>query len=318
MSTPGDGERRAQRGFTWQYRVAAKLVFDSIASGQLRWVGVADRQAGKFDDLVLGLTDRVVAYQFKSSRTPVCFNVRTLLLGSSSVWQLMLDARSKLMPGTEGLPLETIFVTADYPSDADQIGDPDTPVSSAAFLRTHAANRLHWDISSWQNSPFASLVKEVLSKTPKGDFAEAWKSAQFWTSFRAPEYYSDKRINDIANILPILVADPLDKDRWTTKEILKRLNWSDPFGLLHSHVFPVDHLYQRNEATENQLKDCLLQVDRGYLSLVGPPGSGKSTLLAAGLLPTLGWHDLVAGLAVGTSSMDSRFAASGASIGCSI
>ena len=86
-------------------------------------------------------------------------------------------------------------------------------------------------------------------------------------------------------MLPRLVADRADRDRWLAAELLTRLGWQDPFQLRHGHVFPVDALYQSNAPTEDALQGTLSRVISGYVSLIGPPGSGKSTLLAAGLLP---------------------------------
>ena len=97
---------------------------------------------------------------------------------------------------------------------------------------------------------------------------------------------ADRHLRDIAALLPRLVADPSNRDRWFVSDILSRLAWRDPFALRHGHVFPVNALYQTNARTQTALQRVLSEVTSGYVSLLGPPGSGKSTLLAAGLLPT--------------------------------
>jgi hypothetical protein len=71
---PGEGERRAQRGFQNQYKVSAALIYSALLHNRLNWIGVADRSAGILDDLVLGLDGRVVGHQFKSSKFPTSFN----------------------------------------------------------------------------------------------------------------------------------------------------------------------------------------------------------------------------------------------------
>jgi hypothetical protein len=55
------------RGYVPQWRLGARLIYAGLASGNLRWVGLADPLAGSFDDLVLGYGDHVVAYQLKTS-----------------------------------------------------------------------------------------------------------------------------------------------------------------------------------------------------------------------------------------------------------
>jgi hypothetical protein len=82
---PGEGERRAQRGYVPQYDLGARIIYEAIAAGRLQWVGVADRGAGTFDDIVLGLRDRIVAYQVKTSRDPEPFRLDTLFLGASEL-----------------------------------------------------------------------------------------------------------------------------------------------------------------------------------------------------------------------------------------
>jgi hypothetical protein len=89
---PGEGERRAVRGLVSQYDFAARVIYASLASRRLRWVGLADRRAGSFDDVVLGLNDKIVGHQIKSSRDPDSFNVRTLLLEAEKLLSKLLDS----------------------------------------------------------------------------------------------------------------------------------------------------------------------------------------------------------------------------------
>src|SRR2546423_333726 len=135
QTPPGEGERRAQLGFVPQYDLAAHLIYTALAVGKLRWIGVADRGAGSFDDIVLGLTDRTQAYQIKSSGAPEPFSVSTLLVGAARILERMIDARSKLATTSAAL-IETIFATDDYPRANDNVGAAERPVSSAAFVRT--------------------------------------------------------------------------------------------------------------------------------------------------------------------------------------
>jgi len=65
---PGEGERRAQRGYTGQYRLSAAAIYAALDQGELEWIGLADRSAGIADDVVLGFPRRVVGHQFKMSR----------------------------------------------------------------------------------------------------------------------------------------------------------------------------------------------------------------------------------------------------------
>lgn len=112
-SPPGDGERRAQQGYVPQYDLGARIIYEALASGHLLWIGVADRGAGAFDDIVLGLTDRITAYQVKTSRDPKPFSIRTILLGAEGLLGRMIDARRRLTMDYPNTLIETIYACDD-------------------------------------------------------------------------------------------------------------------------------------------------------------------------------------------------------------
>lgn len=294
MQVPsGEGERRAQRGYVPQYDLGAHVIYQELAAGRLLWVGVADRGAGSFDDVVLGLSDRISAYQIKSSRDPEPFSIETLLLGAEDLLGRLITTRERIAKDLTDANIETIYVCDDYPRTSDRLGE--SGLTSAAYLRAHEAHRLSWGMAEWRNSlywPFINVIHQR-SGLNDADFERMWRNTQFRTSGRGrlvgienPSSRERKRIGEIAALLPKLVADSADRDRWPVSELLDRLQWKDPFGLRHIHTFPVDALYESNEKTQEQLSHALTAVASGYISLVGSPGSGKSTLLAAGLLPT--------------------------------
>lgn len=278
------------RGYVPQYDFAAAVIYDAIAAGRLRWIGLADRAARNFDDLVLGLHDRTVCHQLKSRSRPERFSVRTLLLGSTALLADLASVWSAFRNDLGGV-VEVKFLTADYPHEEDSVGEPGAP-SSAAFIRAVHANR-SWSAGDWAGSHFAAFVDELRQSSGLSDddfqsfFANITLGrAEDQIGYRASSIQDARRIKDIAALLPNLVADKSDKDRWTVDELLKQLDWRDPFSTKHGHSFPVDALVQENRKTQDQLQAALQDVSSGYIALVGPPGSGKSTLLQAGLLPT--------------------------------
>jgi hypothetical protein len=207
----------------------------------------------------------------------------------------MLDSRRRLKAGQEGLLVGTVYACDDYPSTVDNIGTEKVPVSSAAFIRAHDAHRSDWTLADWRASSFAGFIADLqaAARMPDEEFERVWRHTRFLVAGegRTAETVDlgskdEERVDSIAALLPRLVADKTDQDRWLTGDLLRRLGWRDPFDLRHSHAFPVDVLYQRNAPTQHALQAALSSVKSGYVSLVGPPGSGKSTLLAQGLLPT--------------------------------
>lgn len=158
---PGEGERRAQRGYVPQYDLAARVVYEALAAGRLRWIGVADCGAGAFDDVVLGLHGRIVAHQVKTSRDPEPFTIRTVLLGADGPWRLMLETRRKLRAEHPDTPIEVVYACDDYPRINDGSGEGVRSASSAALLRTHAEHRLVWTLADWRASPFAEAWRDM-------------------------------------------------------------------------------------------------------------------------------------------------------------
>jgi len=296
MQTPaGEGERRAQRGYVPQYDFAGSLIYEGLASGKLQWIGVADRQAGKFDDLLLGYANCIVAYQVKTSLDPSPFSIKTLLLGAENLIERVVKARAAISASAPQISVDTIYVCDNFPRTDDSIGDSSPSISSAAYLRAHEAHRLSWGLADWAASiygPFVIAVK-VASGLDDLRFECLWRHLSFKTGAESrtcglpfPSHEDRKRIKLIAALLPRLVADQSDQDRWSVHEVLSKLQWDSPFALRHSHAFPVDALYETNQDTQQRLSESLHGVKSGYVALVGPPGSGKSTLLAAGIIPS--------------------------------
>jgi hypothetical protein len=245
---PGEGERRAQRGYVGQYDLGAHLLYECLASGTLMWVGLADRTAGRFDDIVLGLPDKTVAYQVKTSRDPEAFSLRTLLFGSESLLETMLDSRARLTNQEPLRVVEIVYACDDYPRTNDTLVDDEPGFDSAEFLRFHENHSRTYSLEDWKTSSYGTFVDSVqkASGLNCNDFETFWQNTRFKTGSAAHKLRNamsakdKRRIADLAALLPRLVADSADKDRWSQQELLGRLGWPDPFALRHLHTFPVD------------------------------------------------------------------------------
>ena len=105
---PGEGERRAQRGYGRQYESSGAAIYAALnGGGDLLWIGVADRSAGIADDLVLGFSERVVGHQFKTSQFPEKFTLKTLLMGADGLLKPLTDAWQYLKSTNPGEGIET-------------------------------------------------------------------------------------------------------------------------------------------------------------------------------------------------------------------
>lgn len=272
----GEGERRAVGGLVPQWDLAARVVYQALAAETLEWVGLADRGAGSFDDVVLGLHGKVIAYQVKTTRDPGAFNAKTVLLGAKGLWRKIVESRRELGVFPQNVPIETVYVCDDSPGEDDDVGGGAQRISSAQLLQALADNRLRWNLTDWRCSLYAALVDELRAGAglSDGEFETVWRNLHFVTSrdgrtlgIPDPSDGDVRRIREIANCIPRLVAESGKKNRWTKSELLRELGWRDPSILRHSGQFPVDGLFQANSATQRFLQKVLATVSSGYASL---------------------------------------------------
>lgn len=289
QTAPGEGERRAQRGYVRQYESAAAAIYAALERDELIWVGLADRNAGVADDVVLCLKSGIVAHQFKTSRYAQPFRLETLLLGADGLLQPLVLAWQALHRAFPNERVEIRLVTNDYPSSADVLdGESGHSASFLQEFELHPGRTLaDWRAGKWQ--PFVdrlahrsgvddAVFEQFLQALrilwgPAADFAQAHRLS--------PD--ARRLAGQIARLLPRLVADVRDRDRWTRSQLLEELGWPDSFMLRRSHQFPVGAYVQRNAVTERALRQAINEVGRGYVALIGSPGAGKSTLLQSSL-----------------------------------
>ena len=283
-TAPGEGERRAQRGYTRQYQAAAAAIYHGLDGGDLRWVGLADRCAGIADDVVLGYDDEVVGHQFKTARNPSAFRISSLLTGSDGLLSGLILAWQQLRESCPGQTVRIRVVVSDIPSENDRLTDDEgTTRQFVEDWRAHPSRTLaEWKVSRW-----GSFVEHLFRESSLDDagFEEFLRHFElvhggdpdFATRFGITGL-SQPQVDRIAQRLPTLVARIPEQDRWTREAFLREMGWRD-VETLHRHQFPVGAAVQRNPATEEQLRLALNGSPSGYVSLAGPPGSGKSTLL---------------------------------------
>jgi hypothetical protein len=285
---PGEGERRAQRGYTRQYEAAAAAIYHGLDRGDLRWVGLADRCAGIADDVVLGYDTEVVGHQFKTSRDPGTFRIRTLLTGASGLLPGLVAAWNELRGTCPGQNVRIRVVVSDTPSDNDDVGgESGTTRQFVAHWHLHPSRSL----AEWTASPWWPIIEHFWTESglAEPDFEGFFRHLELVHGHQpdfATRYgitaQSRPQVERIAQRLPMLVARVPEQDRWTREEFLGEMGWRDT-QTLHRHQFPVGLAVQRNPETESRLRQALSASPSGYMSLVGPPGSGKSTLLQIAL-----------------------------------
>lgn len=299
ITPSGEGERRAQRGYQHQYAASALLVYSGLKNDELEWVGVADRNAGVLDDLVLGLAGRVVGHQFKSSDFEHRFTIERLLLGADGLLTKLAASWRLLCRQFPNANVELRLLALNhYPNSDDKLIEGTGHRHTSAFVRELRKFGPTRSLSDWQATPWWPLIERLAAKSALDNseferFLQAFRLlhnpiAAILAGDQLPPR-EQRQVHQIARTLSELVTDEADRDRWNREELLAKLGWTDTIGNLRRlHQFPIGTYVQRNTVTEQKLLKTINRTTRGYISLLGPPGTGKSTLLQTAVLPAEG------------------------------
>lgn len=283
----GTGERAARMGLNYQDRAAARLIYDALLARNILWVGLADRSAGMFDDVVLGLNDRTDAYQFKRASNPASIGLQGLLLGKDNRIAKLADAFNQLCEDSEGRPVNIHYITNEDVSTNDRLINGDVASTTASLVAEWQATRGR-TLVEWRQTKWQPLLDQLFKQSglSEATFERLWNCLRLVTGAEADLVFDPNedetragQIDDVSKIIGKLVGDNPDKDRWSEVELLAALGWKNRFRTRFSHDFPLAAYVQRNELTEASFASAIEANQSGYLSLLGPPGSGKSTLL---------------------------------------
>lgn len=301
VTRPADGERRAVRGFSNQYLVAAELIYESLRHNALEWIRVADPEAGRVDDIQIATPARLDAYQIKWSRFEerISFNDLVSSTGSGpdaspSPMQQLADGWRRLRTMHPGRTARVHFLTRSTASSADRINAPG--IQGARHLQAFMAEayRRRWDwataaeqasLSGWL--PAIGRLK-VASGVTDEEFPDFCSAFHLDLGYRleesdAPDREMTRRrrdVEDIALVLQRLVGATTPIIEMEKGTFLRALGWERRFEFRFKHELPLDALpYRPAQGTVDAIEECLSGHRSGFIALVGAPGSGKSTTL---------------------------------------
>jgi hypothetical protein len=308
---PGEGERRAASGYGGQYRIAAQLIYRGLRSDQLNWVGIADPEAGRVDDLLLGEDGRVDAFQVKWSQFAGNISFNDLIAppakarsGDVSTKPCLIaqlaEGWGRLRERYPGQRVVVHLVTNDLPSkhDPPPAGIPSpSPKHFASFLAqawepAHAScDKGSESIPSgwrpaWESlkgaSALSAEVFDLFARDLELDFGFTVKLPEIDSQLDAIAFDNDHTA--IEKFLFDIAGDPEHISTLTREELIVRLGWGDRYRPRSRHEFPGPAFaYEPIRPTKDELESKLNATHGGYLAVLGPPGSGKSTLLTESL-----------------------------------
>jgi len=293
---PGEGERRAALGLRNQYAVSAALVLRALRSRRLEWIRLADPEAGRVDDLLIGGPQRVDAYQVKWSGYASPFTWTHLTRprsGSPSLIAQLADGWRRTREVQTGRRVVVHLITNDYPSVNDS-----PPVDPNAGAPRHFAAFLEEAWNAFKEKGEAGLPAKwqpawnelcECSGLPESDFESFVADCELAlgsmilrppTSTPRDLVALNADLQHIAAHLFEAVADPRRIVELSRDQLLEQLGWQDRFRTRSVHEFPVEEaLYSPVTETAEALTSRIEQLTGGYLAVLGTPGSGKSTLL---------------------------------------
>ncbi len=294
---PGEGERRAVGGFYAQYRVSASLILAALSSRLLRWIRLADPEAGRVDDLQIGGENRVDAYQAKWARYGGNVSFRELTTGTGedpSLIEQLADGWKRLRDAYRSRRIVVHLITNQTPSTSDSppaVEGDATPGHFAAFLEQ--AWRPARRSSGGQAVPsvWAQAWQDLRQATGLSDaeYEDFIRDCELEFGYSAPEGQTselpeqDTLVEELLELIQAqfeTVADPQQIIELDRAGLLARLGWTQRFEFRNRHEFPVDELlYRPIESSVRQLSRAIDALPCGYMAVLGSPGSGKSTML---------------------------------------
>lgn len=295
---PADGERRAIRNFSAQYRVAAALCYEALQQSELEWVRLVDPDAGRLDDVMIARPGRLDAYQIKWSEYQNEVKFSELVTATTvsnkpypAPFELMADGWRRLRATHPMRRIHAHYLMHDSPSARDiKDGRIDgQPSHLQSFLRNAFPARAHWyDANDPVYAAWSTKIDAIAAATglSHDELTIFIANCELDLGFVLPqattaqEVRHTEDVESLAHFFMQCVSSSSGPVELRPEDILQGLGWSDRFALRFKHEFPVDEqLYQPIQGTVADLDNAIAKFRRGYLALVGPPGSGKSTTL---------------------------------------
>jgi len=290
QKTPG--EVAALAGYFFQYEIFATEIYNHLLENDLEWVEFASSAAGKLDDVLLGVAEKVIAYQVKQISSSnfsyhefMHSDTESIFQGLFKGWKIfknkypgkVIDARFITTQGVSAHDLITAFAGMQKPSFEKFLANFWLPVQKGTYTSLNLPK-------VWQ-----PVFDEMLSKlNSTGDELIAFIcELKFVFNYNRDQFLYDtytqaKReahIGKIARGIAQIVAKK-GNVRYDRAQFLREFGLKDQFETRFQHAFFVDEKhYQPINSTLSQLATAIQAKNKGYIALVGNAGSGKSTTL---------------------------------------
>ncbi|MBJ2173628.1 AAA-like domain-containing protein [Aureibaculum sp. A20] len=287
------GEVAAISGYYKQYEIFATKIYDYLLNDEIEWVELASSEVGKLDDVLIGLENKIIAYQVKNISSSKFSYSSFIFSETESILEGSFKGWLKIKTQYPNHILEAKIVTTQSPSEDDRI-TAYKGASKPSFKKfcSNFWNKIKSGKYNLENIPLAwQPVFEELKTLTNADEIDL---IQFIIDFEfifehdtienqiIDNYTWRKRKEDIDKITKSIfeIIGRKGNVKLTKDNILTDFGLGYRYETHFRHSFFVDELhYQPIKETVGRLNELASIDNQGYIALIGNAGSGKSTLL---------------------------------------
>ncbi|SHL37652.1 AAA-like domain-containing protein [Chitinophaga jiangningensis] len=290
VKTPG--EVAAIAGYFFQYEIFATEIYNQLLDNNLEWVEFASSGAGKLDDVLLGTSEKVIAYQIKhigsSNFSYLDFtqsDTESIFKGAFKGWQSIkakysdktIDARFITTQSVSAHDSITAYSAKEKPSFEKFIANLWLPLQEGTY-DTNTIPKVWQPVWNALIGMVNTTATELIAFVQAFNFVFNYRTDQFLYD----TYTQAMRTAHISRIVTRIAQIVAQKGnvRYDRLKFLTEFGLKNQYETRFQHAFFVDERhYQPINTTLAQLDAIIQRKDKGYIALAGNAGSGKSTLL---------------------------------------
>ncbi len=282
------GETAAIGGYYRQYDIAAWEIYSNLVNENLEWIQLAAQEVGNLDDVLIGLKDKILAYQVKDKSGNSTYS--SLINTEENLLKKMFQGWEVLKQHHPNKRIDVRLLTTQ-------------PISEHDLIRSYSGKKKpnfktflteYWKKIK-QNAPISeswnAVTKELITTLScnEKELFEFIKDTHLSFNYTLPEAKDFNiirwnRINQDTALIRHYIFDTIGKEKkslfLTKEDFLNQTGLRRRLQSYFQHDFFVDDKhYQPIQKSITQLNNLTLKYSSGYIALIGSAGSGKSTLL---------------------------------------
>ncbi|GGA95889.1 hypothetical protein [Mucilaginibacter rubeus] len=286
------GEVSALSGFGFQYEIFATQIYNHLLNDELEWIEFASERAGKLDDVLIGLPDRIIAYQVKEIASSKFTYSQFTTSDTESIFQGVFRGWRKLKSAYSNKVIDARLITTQPASENDAIPFFNgSPKPSFQKFNNNFWTPIREGRYDYQNLPAVwAPVFEHLKNCVEASAQEVIDFIRDFTfvfdyqlnQVLLDHYTLAKRNGHIESIVKNIfrIVSKQGNVVLNKSQFLLEFGLKNQFETHFQHAFFVDEKhYQPISDTIELLENLINTKAKGYIALLGNAGSGKSTLL---------------------------------------